>query len=131
MIKLFDGLALLGYCGVIFWLSAQESLPMPMVFEFQDKLHHGAAYFVMGLFSWRFFRHYALNRHHLLLVSGLFCSLYGISDEFHQSFVPGRDTSGWDWLADTLGGFLAVGVLHQLMLWPVFSGRLQNPVQSE
>ena len=30
-------------------------------------------------------------------------SLFGASDEFHQSFVPGRDTDVFDWVADTLG----------------------------
>ena len=31
-------------------------------------------------------------------------SAYGALDEFHQYFVPGRDSSVWDWVADTLGG---------------------------
>jgi VanZ family protein len=35
-------------------------------------------------------------------------SLYGISDEFHQSFVPGRTPDVVDWLADTSGALLAV-----------------------
>ncbi|MGH8657315.1 MAG: VanZ family protein [Gammaproteobacteria bacterium] len=34
--------------------------------------------------------------------------LYGISDEFHQSFVPGRQPSWYDVLADGLGGLLGV-----------------------
>jgi hypothetical protein len=36
---------------------------------------------------------------------------YGVTDEYHQLFVPGRDASGWDILADGLGGFLAAWVL--------------------
>jgi len=35
------------------------------------------------------------------------CLLYGISDEFHQSFVPGRFVSGADVLADVIGAALA------------------------
>jgi VanZ family protein len=30
-------------------------------------------------------------------------SLYGGTDEFHQSFVPGRTADPLDWVADTLG----------------------------
>jgi VanZ family protein len=35
-------------------------------------------------------------------------SLYGISDEFHQSFVSGRSVDSTDWIADTVGAVLAV-----------------------
>ena len=36
-------------------------------------------------------------------------ALYGLTDEYHQSFVPGREASMYDALADALGG-LAVAV---------------------
>ncbi|MCX6954305.1 MAG: VanZ family protein [Verrucomicrobia bacterium] len=38
----------------------------------------------------------------------LAASAYGVSDEFHQSFVPGRSVEVADWMADTLGAALAV-----------------------
>lgn len=34
------------------------------------------------------------------------CLLFGISDEFHQAFVPGRFVSGMDLAADFLGGLI-------------------------
>jgi len=43
-------------------------------------------------------------------------TLYGLSDEFHQSFVPGRYPSLGDIVADGVGGFLAV-VLVWFMAW--------------
>ena len=39
---------------------------------------------------------------------------YGISDEFHQSFVPGRTPDVLDWLADTSGALLAALLLAWL-----------------
>lgn len=42
----------------------------------------------------------------------LFSLLYACSDEFHQSFVGGRDSSVWDAAADTLGA--AMGALIYL-----------------
>jgi VanZ family protein len=43
--------------------------------------------------------------------TALAASLYGIIDETHQYFVPGRDCNVWDWLADTLGAFLGAGAM--------------------
>ncbi len=111
MLKFFDILALLLYCAVIFWLSDQPSLPLPMLFEYQDKLHHFSAYFIMSVLTWRSFRHLTLNAARLPAFVVLFCSLYGVSDEWHQSFVEGRTADGLDWLADTLGAGAAVLLL--------------------
>ena len=111
MNKSFDLIALIAYCTFIFWLSAQERLPVPPVFDFQDKLLHSGAYFVMGLLSWRALLHLSVSKWHLALLSSLFCSAYGLSDEWHQSFVPGREPSIGDWLADSLGAVMAVWML--------------------
>ncbi len=109
-----DALGLLLYCSFIFYLSHQSSLPVEAWFEHQDKLMHGSAYAVMAILAWRLFRH-ILSTHHKLILMGawLFCSLYGASDEFHQSFVLGRDADVWDWLADTLGAAVALLCLWQ------------------
>ncbi|MBD0319601.1 MAG: VanZ family protein [Gemmatimonadetes bacterium] len=48
-----------------------------------------------------------------LVIAG---SLYGVSDEVHQSFVPGRSPDPLDWVADTLGviaGVLAFFRFHR------------------
>jgi VanZ family protein len=36
---------------------------------------------------------------------------YGVTDEFHQSFVPGRFTSVADWIADASGAAVALGAV--------------------
>ncbi|MFI3188632.1 teicoplanin resistance protein VanZ [Crenothrix sp. D3] len=112
--KILDFSALLLYCGLIYWLSAQQSLPTPEWFEHQDKLHHFSAYFVMGLLAWRSARHTVNSPIMLALVSIAFCSLYGASDEWHQSFVVGRSSDILDWLADTSGASAGIFLLHKL-----------------
>lgn len=42
----------------------------------------------------------------LALVVIALASLYAVTDEFHQSFVPGRVCDPADWLTDTLGAAL-------------------------
>jgi VanZ family protein len=52
----------------------------------------------------------------------LFTSLYGISDEIHQAFVPFRDSNWLDWVADTIGAAVGAAVMSRLdHLWPVSS----------
>ncbi|MDQ6984091.1 MAG: VanZ family protein [Ghiorsea sp.] len=104
---------LMGYCGFIFMLSHQPSLPAPMLFLHQDKLIHATAYAVMALLAWRVFINMNQPRYMIALVSILFCSLYGVSDEFHQSFIDGRDADVWDWFADTVGAIIMVYMLHR------------------
>lgn len=93
--------------GGIFFLSHQPSLKVvPPLFPNQDKVLHMAEYFLlyMALFMNRdIFR--GSHRFALMFAVG---ALYAVSDEIHQSFVPGRDCSAGDLLADVLG--LAAGL---------------------
>jgi VanZ family protein len=41
----------------------------------------------------------------------LLASVYGLSDEFHQRFVPNRFSGLDDWAADTLGAITAVVIV--------------------
>ena len=104
------------YCGLIFFISHQPQLPDT---PGGDKLAHVLAYLVMGGL---FFRAGAgATRWTPRVVFGIatiLAALYGVSDEWHQSFVPGRDPSVADVLADTVGGALGA-----LLAWPVFAPR--------
>jgi len=71
-----------------------------------DKVVHLGLYAVLGLaLAWAG-RESGWNRPFLLLALGFG---YGVLDEWHQSFVPGRDPSFGDLLADGVG--VALGVL--------------------
>jgi VanZ family protein len=49
-------------------------------------------------------------------VAGLLAtSLYGLSDEFHQSFVPGRNSDWHDLVADALGALLGALVMTAIL----------------
>ena len=51
-------------------------------------------------------------RHATALAFGL-AALYALSDELHQSFVPGRTPDARDWLVDLAGAALAIWLLSR------------------
>jgi VanZ family protein len=51
-------------------------------------------------------------------------ALYGLSDEWHQSFVPARYAEAGDVLADLLGGLLGSGFY---LLVRKIGARVQRP----
>ena len=113
MTKFVDFSLLFIYCAVLFWLSDQSALPAPKWFAYQDKLAHGAAYFLLGIFACRSFNHFIKDPIILAILSIAFCSLYGLSDEWHQSFVPARFMDAYDWFADILGAVIGVFVMSK------------------
>ena len=100
-------LAALFWAGLIFYLSHQPSIDMPALFPGQDKLFHLIAFGILGFFTMGILR--ASHKEHqtgqVWLVT-IAVMLYGILDEFHQHFVPGRTADVYDVLADAIGGLL-------------------------
>ena len=103
------------YAGAIFYLSAQphpeEQLPSFLLKEVSDKVLHLLEYSVLGALCYRAFR-WGLNGQvaaRALIIAIVAASLYGVTDEVHQLFVPFRESSWLDWLADTIGA--AIGAL--------------------
>jgi len=91
--------------GTIFFLSHQsgDSLDLPS-FPGADKLAHMSAYGVLALSVLWFFGKKGLNNPgRTIFTTVLFCLLYGMTDEYHQSFIPLRSVSIYDLLADIAG----------------------------
>ena len=100
------------YAGIIFYLSdqphPQEKLPSFLFDEFSDKFLHAIEYGILALLCYRAFRWAsgpAVARQAVLLAI-VAASVYGMTDEVHQAFIPFRE-SGWeDWMADTIGAVI-------------------------
>jgi len=105
---------LIGYSGFIFYLSHQPTLPVPALFPHQDKLLHAGAYGLMALFAINYFKYQCATFSRALVVSFIFCALYGVSDEWHQSFVEGRQADVLDWLADCFGAFTMLILVNRV-----------------
>ena len=92
-----------------------------------DKMLHFAAYGIMGILFYRAYQTLRIkdNIQVLMLLSAVSASLYGISDEIHQSFVPFREAEVADVIADTIGAFSGI-YLYQLLV----ASRIDNRPQS-
>jgi len=102
---------LAAYCLLIFVQSSFPSPDMGPELPGQDKLIHLAAYAVLGVLACRAFATLpCLQGAFVLFVAAfIFALVFGLSDEWHQSFVPGRMADGWDLLADAVGALLGAG----------------------
>jgi VanZ family protein len=69
----------------------------------------------MGILFYRAYRTLPIRNNIRILVflSMFSAAFYGISDEIHQSFVPYRDGSVSDVLADILGAVCGVYIYHR------------------
>jgi VanZ family protein len=71
-----------------------------------DKLIHVAVYAVLGALCFMALpRKWSQKTSVLVLIAGTIATAYGLTDEFHQTFVPGRFSDARDVLADGIGGF--------------------------
>lgn len=95
---------------VIFIASSFSHVPGPRLgFQFEDKWHHLIVYGLLGFLVARAFRYqsrFPRLKERLFFWTWLTGTLYGISDEIHQYFVPGRFADVGDALADSLGAAL-------------------------
>lgn len=75
------------------------------------KLAHLSIYACMGICWANFFCTIKLSWRQCFLISILMCCLFAASDEWHQTFVPGRSGEFLDVCLDTLGATLGIGCM--------------------
>ncbi|MGB9880767.1 MAG: VanZ family protein [Anaerolineae bacterium] len=98
--------------ALIFYVSSQPRLPQapgPRLDALLKKLAHIGEYTLLYLLLVRAFR----RNHELepaMRLSLLVTTIYAISDEVHQAFVPGRHANWYDVVIDISGGLLLWGL---------------------
>lgn len=105
------------WMAATFYLSHQSGIAIPL--GAPDYIAHGVGYSGLGALlmrglaggrlsamSWRW-----------VLFATLLGGLYGVSDEFHQSFVPGRYPSVSDVVADTVGSLAGASLAALTGAW--------------
>lgn len=102
----------------LFVLSSIPDLSFPVqIFSWDDKIHHAVAYMPLGLLLLRGIVGRKESRPRDLWLAIAIGSLYGMLDEVHQYFVPGRHMDWTDALADVVGVVLGSLIFYK---WRTF-----------
>lgn len=96
------------YMAVIFYLSSLPQPPIPE--EVSDKSAHAFGYFGLGVLAARAVAGGLPARMtvRLALTAAAIAVGYGVTDETHQMFVPGRSADLLDLYADAAGACIGV-----------------------
>ena len=111
------------YISYVFFVIFLCTIPMSAGggVHYLDKVEHAVAYCVMGILA--YISVDTLNRRIVLYV---LMFLLGIAIEFIQMYIPGRDASAYDAMANTAGlalSFLLCRVFSMLFKRPAVSGK--------
>lgn len=99
------------WMAATFVVSHQSRVQIP--FGAPDYIGHGVSYAVLGALLMPALAGGRLKglRAALIVPAVLIAGVYGVSDEFHQSFIPGRLASVSDIVADTIGAVVGAGIV--------------------
>lgn len=103
--------------AIIFRFSALPGGQVPGRF---GSIGHFGGYAILGMLCALALRNTG-PRTRVLAIAVLICSAYGITDEFHQSFVAARSPDVFDWGVDTLGA--ATGAIAAILAKRRAAGR--------
>jgi VanZ family protein len=97
---------------IIFWFSAQPA-PDLFISGLADKVIKKGGHMIgYGLLAFSYWRAYGFRKARWWL-AWLLAVIYAVSDEFHQSFVPGRHASPWDVIIfDNLGALISLWLVN-------------------
>jgi VanZ family protein len=93
-------MSLIFYFSSLERIEVIETLPK---FILKDKLLHIIEYSILAILFYRLLNQYEKLQPIALILAITLSTLYGLTDELHQLFVPGRLFSGLDLFADYIG----------------------------
>lgn len=99
------------WAGLIFFFSSLPSVKTVEIY-WQDflikKTGHMIEYGILAVLLYRAFKNSDIAKSEALFFSLLITVLYAATDEIHQSFTPGRESTVRDVVFDIIGGSLAL-----------------------
>ena len=109
------------YMAAIFYASSLNVIPGPVGYWFSDTLLHMACYAGLALFMLRALAggKWTGVSVGVVIAAWLIATLYGVTDEWHQMYVPGRTSELRDLVNDAAGALAALGVAGA---WSIMRG---------
>ncbi len=109
---------------IIYWIILFTATTLPGSdlpnMHVSDKIEHFSAYFILAVLlnlAMMFQNKYLLIKRKAWLFTLLIILSYGALDEIHQLFIPGRDCELLDWVSDSSGSLLGVGLVRILIIY--------------
>jgi VanZ family protein len=101
------------YMALVFAVSSISSLPS-LPGNPSDKLEHLVEYGILGALLVRALGgpRWRSPAARAVIIAIAIAAVYGLTDEGHQYFVPGRDSDWHDALADAAGGVVGAGAVY-------------------
>lgn len=115
-IKLYVLVPLVVYWVIILVLTSLPSTEFVPVLRLGDKFEHFIAYMGLGsilFFALHFQKRFPKLKKYIFISSLSICYLYGIFDEIHQIFIPGRSFDWFDVIANYLGSFIGIFLIYK------------------
>lgn len=105
---------LIVYWVILFTATTLPARDLPTT-GVSDKIEHFSAYLILAILlnlTLMFQNKYPNLKKKAWLFTLMFSLVYGGLDEIHQYFIPGRDCDIIDWLADTAGVLIGLGIVR-------------------
>lgn len=110
------------WMGVIFTFSSFPTKKAGGVYWLDfiiKKTAHLIEYGFLTILNYRALKAYGVNNKKAAIIAITFSLLYGATDEFHQSFTPGREPRIRDVFIDTIGaGLVIYGIWNWIDKFP-------------
>ncbi len=101
----------LAWMGMIFYLSSIGHYPVNLSregYQLVSSIVHLILYIALAGLWFLAFYYNGLGKRKALIIAFLISIVYGVTDEWHQSFVVGREAHLSDWLLDFFGSIIGV-----------------------
>jgi VanZ family protein len=114
------------YAALVFYLSSLPSWKIKAVSSIPDYILHFTEYAVFAWLSIRFAKNITKGTitGKTFTMTIIILALFAFSDEWHQSFVPGRFASVLDFVVDLAGILAGVGIYVLFLRYRMIERRL-------